>query len=278
MRKPVFEEEAYEHFRHEGDPEPTRANLNTRWGDVRKLLHSATTSANRSAAMIFTPTTPDPRPIAIQIRFSLDGKTWHAANPSSTATVTFQFTSQIHLKSGQILDRFTIAQDQVQPFSQLIATGLNMTATIDSSDEFNDDELWVAVTACPVCCVDGDVSPGGNTVPATTKLATYALTSTSRFTVAELAAASAGPGINLTVAEDDRAQFFIQNNSAVDIWIGLPTASGTPGSENGICLPGGIHAIYEASPGCYGGAINLFCDPAAVDADGIITAIVGRYS
>ena len=280
MKKPIFEEEAYDYFRHPGDPRPTRQTLNGRWGGVSRLVTAGPTPSpnvkpNPSATFVFVPTTNVPRPVAFLIRFSLDGVTWHATNPSSTASVTFRFTSQIDLKAGEIIDQFELSQGQGQPFSQLITTGLNLTAVMTSSDEMNPDALYVAVTACPVCCVDGTTSPGA--VPADvqiTQARAWSAAAEQYFDSTSMGVIS--PNFGEIPANADRSALYICNKSTLSqLMISLAGDAQYPpvAPDNGafILPPGGV---WEMPPG-YTGRVTFTLDTGSV---GLITWGEGSYS
>lgn len=288
--KPVFEEEAYDYFRHPGDPRPTRQTFNGRWGGVVRLVTAGPTplpniKPNPSATLIFVPTTNVPRPVAFQIRFSLDGVTWHATNPSSTATIRFKFTSQIDLKSAGITDQFDLSQDQSQPFSKLITTGTTLTAVMTSSDEFNPDALYVAVTACPVCDIDEDAAPTPPTpTPTTVRQAGWGFSGDSaelavfRYTIAEIRTANQVPiPFPAFDAHADRCAFSFANDSSTKVYIGFGPSSGIVGEQFGsiVLNPGDT---YEAPPNCYQGALTLSVDPDGPDDDdGCVLSTEGRY-
>lgn len=277
MKKPVFEEEAYEYYRHPGDPDPSRAQWNGRWGNVERLFTRSNTNGKTTSTFVMVPTVPTPRPVAFLIRFSIDGVTWHATNPSSTATVTFRLTEQIDLKAGEVIDTFSCSQDQGQPFSQIITTGLTMTATISSSDEFNPDALFVSVAACPVCCVDGDVSPDVTPPATVTRPQAWSLSGRNRFSIAEIVAAQPTPFPVLT-ADTDRSQFFVSNRSNVEVMVSLgPGAILDPGADFGsfVLQPGDT---YESPPGGYSGGVTVAVETGAVDADGCVLVTEGTYS
>lgn len=214
-----------------------------RWGKVL-FLHTATIAGKPprpSVTFIQTEILPVITPMAVSLRFSLDGLTFTPAVPAAFGgTVLVEMIETIDMKTGAFRESFALTAGQTQPFCGIICRALNLSVTLDGENT----QLYVQAVAAPTTTIDcADVVGPGGTTPAFSSTLQQRVAAAGAVWPAFVAVVDGGDAGN-----PDRQQFSIQNNSTAPLLVSLSTAiDGTPGSEVGsFILPGGISAIQSS--------------------------------
>lgn len=206
-----------------------------RWGNA-KLLKGG-------QANTFVNTTPQPivTPMAIQVEFSLDGITFSPTVPATLGNnVQVDLIKSLDVLSGPAKESVILAPGDAMPFCTFIAKAV--TVNISNVGEAA-QPLFVNCVVAPTTMVDctsiANPNPDGYSGATSARLAAVAAT------------------VYHQAAQPNRAQFYIQNRAASDLFVGFgATVDTTPGAELAtIILPGGISAIAENSS--YQGEITL---------------------
>lgn len=244
-----------------GDDLPGLGGFNTPWGKVHQLTQQAP-----SLTFVITPVFEQPIPMAIQLRFSLDGITYTPHVPSTyTAARGVEFTliRSIDPKSGQFQESFELLADDAQPFCSVIARSLTVGARLTTDSPGSYTPLYVQCVVCPVSNIDCDaVSPPVAPVPGFADA-----------TIARFAAQTLLPTVILP--NPRRALFSISNMSAANLYVALAgTVNITPASEFAtVVIPGNVAGGYSVEN--YRGAIAFQFD--ADDATGYAVKTEGIY-
>jgi len=240
-----------------------------RWGKVERLATGTQVVAGKPQQILsFVQTgiiADQPTPIAIKIRFSLDGLTYTPEVPSTFGgNVIVKLIETIDMKTGAFLESFTLAPGDAQSFCSIMAMGLDLSVALDGEDI----ALFVEVVAAPTTMVDcNDIVPP----PPTTTTPAIIQPNTQR---ARYDAVTANT-YNIPVTAK-RGYFLITNMSAANLFVSLGgDVDITPGSELAtIVLPPGAFAGYEALN--YMGSITFRFD--ADDASGYALTTEGFYA
>lgn len=231
----------------------------SRWGKVARLASgSQVDQTKRLNRLTFVQTeiiSNTPIPIAIKLRFSLDGQTYTPEYPSTAGgRVIVDLIETIDMKSGAFRESFTLDPGEAMPVCSVIACALNLSVTLDAEDA----AIFVEAVAAPTTMIDcRDVVP---TPPPLGKPAGFN-TTTDEFPAAILDAVAVPANAN-------RAYLLVVNHSAVDFTLFLN------GSSNAaIVLPGGAEAGYD---------VDNFRGPltgefAGDDASGFVSITQGTY-
>lgn len=236
-----------------------------RWGKVARLATGTNVVAGKPQSTLdFVHTgiiADQPTPIAIKMRFSLDGTTYTPEVPASLGGVVHvKLIETIDMKSGAFLETFDLNAGDTQPLCTIMAMALDLSVTLDGEDV----HLFVEVVAAPTTMIDcGDIVPPPPTTPA----------SYSNTTIARYPAATAST-YNIA-ANSKRATVVVVNQSAANLFVSMHAGvTITPGSEfASVVLPGGSFAGTGWDN--YTGQIYFKFD--ADDADGYALVTEGLY-
>lgn len=237
-----------------------------RWGKVERLATGTQVVAGkpqRSLSFIQTGIIASaPTPIAIKIRFSLDGITYTPEVPATFGgNVVVKLIETIDMKTGAFLESFTLAPGDTQSFCTIMAMGLDLSVALDAEDA----ALFVEVVAAPTTMIDcGDIIP-----PPPTRPTGYATRTITRF------AAVTANTYNIS-ANASRAMLTVVNQSAANLFVALGTGvTITPGAEFAtVVLPPGSFAGLQYDN--WQGPVTLRFD--ADDTDGYTLVTEGLYS
>lgn len=231
----------------------------SRWGKVKalstQLIPPPPIQKLDHLTFVSTDYLPIITPIAVELRFSLDGVTYTPqVPPTSGSVVQVKLTEAIDQKTGAFIETFLLNPGDRQSFCTVLAKQLTIDVQLIGEEQL----LWIAVIAAPVQTADcGDITgnPGGDVV----SVAGY---STSGPVLTYQASTFVFPGtLTLLAPNANRRQFYVQNNSDTDLGLLLdstgPGPSWTPGSERlSLIVPGGGNLAYESFVGCYRGVIK----------------------
>lgn len=214
----------------------------SRWGKVARLATGTqVNSQNKHGRLTFVQTeviAPTPTPIAIKVRFSLDGLTYAPEVPATFGgNVIVDLIETIDMKSGAFLESFTLAPGDPMPICAIMACALNLSVSLDAEDAV----LFVEVVAAPTTMIDcADVVGPANTTTTTPTGWDTTFSSVVRYdalTAPTYTLAAKPKRAYLTIANQSAANLFIKLGAGVDI---------TPGTEVAtIVLPPGAFAGYE---------------------------------
>jgi|HubBroStandDraft_5_1064220.scaffolds.fasta_scaffold00702_11 hypothetical protein len=212
---------------------------NDRWGKSVAL-----TPAAPSYCVVNTGMLGDvPTPVALQFEFSLDNQTYSATVPAAfPGIVAVDIMKAVDVKAGGFSSEILLHAGDSMPFCTLLAMALTVNVSISGE---GGTTLYVHAVAAPVQTID---CASVTDVPDSPWDDVF----TARFP------ADTGGEFLALPASTAAKQIFIQNNAAVDLYIGfgsLIPSLGPPPVYNMI-LPGGIHAIYESQLGAFTGAVN----------------------
>lgn len=226
---------------------------NDRWGNA-KLLQGGQTNTFVNTVM-----QPMVTPMAIQLEFSLDGLTFSPSVPATLGNnVQVELLKAVDVKSGPFREVVTLAPGDTLPFCTLLAKAV--TVNVSNVGEAA-SPLFVHCVVAPTTMIDctsvSNPNPDGYSTATSTRLAAVAA------------------NVYHQAAQPTRAQFYIQNRAASDLYIGFgATVDTAPGAESAaIILPGGISAIAENSS--YQGELTL--QFAADDAAGYALLTTGTF-
>lgn len=212
---------------------------NDRWGKATQL-----TPGQESYCVINTGMIGDlPCAIALQFEFSLDDQTYTPTVPTAfPGLVEIDLIKSVDVKAGSFRESTLLNPGDALPFCTLLARALTVNVSISGEGATS---LYIHAVAAPVQTVDCGSITSDPQSP-------WDDVFTARFP------ANTGGEFLALPASNAAKQIFIQNNSAVDLYIGfgsLIPSLGPPPVYNMI-LPGGIHAIYESQLGAFTGAIH----------------------
>jgi hypothetical protein len=243
------------------DPGPNR------WGKAALLHLSALNNEapRKSLTFIATGALRQITPMAVSLKFSVDGKTFTPDVPLAyTGEVQVEIIQMVDVKSGAFRESFELVGGETQPFCSVMCMALQVTVSITADD--NGQFLYVHAVAAPTQTMDcrDIIGPdsGGET---TAKPEPIPSTVITRYE------ASTTP---ITLAADElRAYFLMTNQSTLaNLFIALgPGVSTTPGGESAtIVLPPNSFAGYEiALP--YTGEISFAWDDDDAEGYGLVT-------
>jgi hypothetical protein len=249
-----------------------------RWGNIVQLNTSAGApndrTSRKSAAFVETPVFDEPALFQIELRVAgADG----VFSPFVTGTgfsLRVRIRRAIDRDKGIVEDIYTLEPPTTPeptvdslPVSCVIAQQLGMYVEIagDANKQVTVEIVVTRVSACSCCGLQGGSSTG------------YSGASQARFPMVDPFIA---PNFETIMAANSRrAQFFIQNNSPVDLMVSMSVgANATFGSEFGfVLLPGGISAIYESPLGGYNGPVSIAWRPTAEDATAFALVSEGKH-
>lgn len=202
-----------------------------------------------------------PTPMAIQLEFSTDNVVFSPTLPAE-ATSNFAVTllKAVDVKAkGPFSETTILAPGEGLPFCSFITRGI--TVTIQNLGGEAAVPVFVHCVVAPTTMVDcasiANPNPDGYSSTTTTRLPAVAAT------------------IYHQAAQPTRAQVYIQNRSAHDLYVSFgPAVSTTPGAELATTiLPGAISAVMENAS--YQGPITL--QFAADDAAGYALLTTGTF-
>jgi hypothetical protein len=229
---------------------------NNRWGNAVLLKGGATytfVNVGMDAGNDY------PTPMAIAVEFSTDGVNYTPSVPTTVGvgTLTVTLIKAVDVKAkGPLIEATTLSPGQALPFCTFLARGITVVV---SNDGEGATPVFVHVTVAPTTMVD--CQSISNPVAGAYSSATATRLPATAATVYHVA------------AQPTRAQLYIQNRSAQDLFINFgSTVSVTPGAELAtIVLPGGISAITENAG--YQGPVTL--EFAGTDAAGYALVTTG---
>lgn len=236
-----------------------------RWGKVL-LLHTDTLNGQpprTSVTFIDTELLPQITPMAVSLRFSLDGQTFTPAVPSAFGgTLRVQLIEAVDMKAGPFVESFTLEADDVQPFCGIICRALSLSVNLEGENQ----QIWVQAVAAPTTSIDCADVIG----PPSTTTTIRPMTDGSATRVAAVAAVT-----TLVPANPDRGLFSIVNQSNVNLFVRLGDGVDvTPGSELAtIVLPASVVGGWEVAN--YTGVISFAFDGS--DAGGYALYTEGVY-
>ncbi len=239
----------------------------SRWGKVARLATGTQVDqTNKKGRLTFVQTeviSNAPTPIAIKIRFSLDGLTYTPEVPATFGgNVIVDLIETIDMKSGAFRESFTLAPGEAMPICAVMACALNLSVSLDGEDAV----LFVQVVAAPTTMIDcADVTP---TPPPPSAPKLFSNTEITRHAavIATPYTLGAVPG---------RGFLTVINQSAANLFIALgPGVVVTPGTEFAtIILPPNVFPGYEVLN--YEGNVVFEFD--ATDAAGFALVTQGFY-
>lgn len=247
-------------------------NARQRWGNMVTLAsapsQTATPQQRKSATFVSTPVFHENRQwlLELRVRQPTTGL-WLPYVPLSVPAM------RLRIKLGRAIDRdkgvffeeWTLAANE--PWSPVVnGLQLNLTAELlDDGAGGGDVSTEVEICATPThCCDSGDVAPNAGEGYATVFRTSYP-----------------NPGLELPLfatlgANALRSQFFLQNKSVRDLYIGFGLGVSTTYAT--ILLPGRVNAIYEspANGECFKGPITFGWD--GTDVDGYMFLTEGSFT
>lgn len=253
---------------------PSRPDT-SRWGKVKALNTQTTPTPQFPARLehltyVSTDWLPEITPIAVELRFSLDGVTYSPTIPlTSGATLQIDLTEAVDQKTGAFHERFTLGPGDGQSFCTVIAKHLTVDVTLIGENQV----IYVAVICAPVQTVDcADAT--GKPAPVTVEGYTSALS--TRFDLSGFVF----PGTeHILTTNPNRRQFFAQNYGDTDVGLlfnPTDTINWTLGSEQlSIVLPGGFSAVYESPVGAYTGNVWASVKPGGPTPTGFLLVTDG---
>ena len=184
-----------------------------------------------------------PTPWALQLSFSLDGIIYSPQVPAAfPGSVRIDLIKAADIKAGSFNESTILNPGDALPFCTLLAAALTVNVEIVNEGATS---LWVHAIAAPTTMVDCDsITPAGNS-------------SWDDSAVQSVPANTVGV-FNGILANSSTKKVIVQNNSATDLILafGSVTPSFGPPLVASIYLPGGLHSVWESTPGEYVGLIR----------------------
>lgn len=237
----------------------------SRWGK-RIFLHTNTIGSDKprtNITVIATDAQPQITPMAVSLRFSLDGRTFTPEVPASFGgSLLIELVEMIDVKTGPFRESFELEAEDRQPFCGVICMALQVSVTLLGENQ----SIWVQALAAPTTNIDCADIVG----PPTTDTTVTPFTDGAVNRLAAVAAVTTS-----LPAEPRRAYFSIVNQSAVDLFVRLGDGiDTTPGSELAtVVLAPSVYAGYEVLN--YTGVITIKF--AADDGSGYALTTQGLY-